>query len=77
METLTIQFESNIKAKILEILNSFPSNELKIVNEDPVFAANKKMLDAELAKIKNGTAKLYSIDEVDEYLDKIISEYEN
>ncbi|WP_309609707.1 hypothetical protein [Flavobacterium sp.] len=77
METLTIQFESNIKAKILEILNSFPSNELKIVNEDPVFAANKKMLDAELAKIKNGTAKLNSIDEVDEYLDKIISEYEN
>ena len=77
METLTIQFESNIKAKILEILNSFPSNELQIVNEDPVFAANKKMLDAELAKIKNGTAKLYSIDEVDEYLDKIISEYEN
>ena len=42
METLTIQFESNIKAKILELLHSFPSNELRIVNKDPVLTQTKK-----------------------------------
>ena len=77
METLTIQFESNIKAKILELLHSFPSNELKIVNEDPVFDSNKKIQDDELAKINNGTAELYAPDEVNEFLEKIISKYEN
>lgn len=77
METLTIQFESNIKAKILELLHSFPSNELKIVNEDPVFDANKKTQDDELAKINNGTAELYAVEEVNEFLEKIISKYEN
>ena len=77
METLTIQFESNIKAKILELLHSFPSNELKIVNEDPVFDVNKKIQDDELAKINNETAELYAADEVNEFLEKIISKYEN
>ena len=77
METLTIQFESNIKAKILELLHSFPSNELKIVNEDLVFDANKKTQDDELAKINNGTAELYAAEEVNEFLEKIISKYEN
>ena len=77
METLTIQFESNIKAKILELLHSFPSNELKIVNDDPVFAANKKMLDIALEKVNNGTAECCTIDELDEFLEKALSEYEN
>ena len=77
METLTIQFESNIKAKILELLHSFPSNELKIVNEDPVFDVNKKIQDDELAEINNETAELYAADEVNEFLEKIISKYEN
>ena len=77
METLTIQFESNIKAKILELLHSFPSNELKIVNEDPVFDVNKKIQDDELAKINNETAEFYAADEVNEFLEKIISKYEN
>ena len=34
METLTIKFHPNIKAKILELLSSFSSDELKIVQED-------------------------------------------
>ena len=77
METLTIQFKSNIKAKIFEFIHSFPSDELKIVNEDSVFDANKKILDDELVKINNETAKLYTAYEVNEFLEKIISKYEN
>ena len=76
METLTIQFESNIKARILELLSSFPTNELKIVNEDPIFVANKKILDNELEKVNNGTTKLFTFEEVDHFLEKTISNYE-
>ncbi len=77
METLTIEFQPSIKAKILEMLHSFPSNELRIVHVDPNYAANKKMLDAELEKINNGTAVLYTIEELDAILEETISKYES
>ena len=34
-------------------------------------------MDASLAKIKNGTAKFYTIEEVDAILEETISKYEN
>ena len=77
METLTIEFQPNIKAKILELLSSFSSDELKIVQEDEEFFKNKRKIQASLEKINNGTAEFCSIDELDSYLEDIISEYEN
>ena len=81
METIRLEFNSDIKAKILELLSSFSSDELKIVQEyqffDQHFEENKRKLDISLTKIKNGTARFYTLDEVDAYLDKTISEYEN
>jgi hypothetical protein len=77
MEIIRLEFQPNIKAKILELLSSFSSDELKIVQEDPDFDSNKKELDASLEKIHNGTAKLYSFEELDAILEKTISEYEN
>ena len=47
------------------------------MREDLYFEENKKKLDAELAKIENGTAEFYTLDELDEYLEKTISKYEN
>jgi hypothetical protein len=77
METLTIKFHPNIKAKILELLSLFSSDELKIVQEDENFIAIKRELDDSLEKIDNGTAKLYSFEELDAILEKTISEYES
>ncbi|GEC72660.1 hypothetical protein SAMN05443543_105135 [Flavobacterium flevense] len=77
METIRLEFQPNIKAKILEVLSAFSSDELKIVQEDADFDENKKKLDAALAKIKNGTAESCSLEELDAFLEKTISEYEN
>ena len=77
MESLRLEFQPNIKAKILELLSSFSSDELKIVQERETFEEEKIKLDLELAKINNGTAEFCSIEELDSYLDDIISEYEN
>lgn len=49
---------------------------MKILEND-IFWKNKFKLDLALEKIHNGTVKLYTIGEVDTYLDKMISEYEN
>ena len=77
METIRLEFQPNIKAKILELLSSFSSDELKIVQEDPDFDRNKRKLDLELAKINNGTAEFCSADELDQMMDKIFIEYDN
>lgn len=77
MESLRLEFQPNIKAKILELLSSFSSDELKIVQEDENFIEIKRELDASLEKIHNGTAKLYSFEELDTILEKTISEYES
>ncbi|CAN1523880.1 hypothetical protein MCETHM1_01171 [Flavobacteriaceae bacterium] len=45
METLQLEFQPNIKGKLLELLSSFSSEELKIVQEDPFFDENERKLD--------------------------------
>jgi len=77
METIRLEFQPNIKAKILELLSSFSSDELKIVQEDMDFDENKKKIAIAYAKLKSGTEKMYSIDEVDAILDKTFSEYDS
>lgn len=77
METLRLEFQPDLKAKILELLSSFSSDELKIVQEDPDFVSNKMKLDDSLANIKNGTAKFYTFEEVDAFVEETISKYEN
>ena len=77
METIKLEFQPNIKAKILELLSFFSSDELKIVQEDIVFDENKKELDLAYAKLKSGNAKFYTIEEADAILEETISKYEN
>lgn len=77
METIRLEFQPNIKAKILELLSAFSSDELKIVQEDPNFDENKRKLDIAYAKLKSGTAKFYTLEEVDAILEETISKYEN
>ncbi|MDP5201602.1 hypothetical protein [Flavobacterium sp. DG2-3] len=81
MEAIRLEFQPEIKEKILKLLSGFSSEELRIVDEDdfydPNFKENKRKLEVAYAKLKNGNEKLYSIDEVDSILDDTFSEYDN
>lgn len=77
METIRIQFEPKIKAKILELLKIFSNEELQIIQEDPSFEQNKEKLTNELAKIENGTATYTTFEELNLVLEKRISSYED
>ena len=77
METIRLEFQPNIKAKILELLSSFSSEELKIVQEDPQFEQTKNMLQSRIDKINNGTAVYSTFDELDVLLEDAISKYED
>ncbi len=81
MEAIRLEFQPEIKEKVLKLLSTFSADELKIIQEegfsDPDFEEHKKKLEAAAAKIDNGTAKLYTFEELDEILEKTISKYEN
>lgn len=77
METIRLEFQSGIKNKILELLSSFSSDELTIIEEDVEFEKTKRMLQSRIDKIHDGTAKFYTIEEVDAILEETISKYEN
>lgn len=80
MEAIRLEFQPEIKEKILKLLSTFSSDELKIVDEnnflDPNFIKDKRRFEATAAKIDNGTVKLYTFEELDEILEKTISKYE-
>ncbi|RXR31851.1 hypothetical protein EQG68_09275 [Flavobacterium piscinae] len=77
METIRIDCEPNIKTKVIEFLNNFSSKDYKIVTEDASFINDKKKLEVTLEKIANGKAEYFSPDELDKYLEKTISKYED
>jgi hypothetical protein len=77
METIRIQFQPNLKSKILELLSSFSENEVQIIQEDPSFKKNKRILEEELKNIESGKSKCVSMEELDLVMEKIISTYED
>jgi len=77
METIRLEFQPNIKAKILELLSSFSSDELKIVQERSTFEEEKRMLQSRIDKINNGTAEYSTFEELDILLEETISKYED
>ena len=77
METIRLEFQPNIKAKILELLSSFSSDELKIVQERPTFEEEKRKLQDCADEIDNGTAQFVSFEELDLFLEETISRYED
>jgi hypothetical protein len=74
----SIRFQSNIKEKkILELLSSFSSDELKIIDEKTTFEEDKRMIQSRVDKINNGTAAYSTFEELDILLEETISKYED
>ncbi len=70
METLQIEFQPSVKAQLLEFLNSFSKNDLKIVEEELTFEETKKILNTRLEDLRAGKSQLISIEEYENMLEK-------
>lgn len=77
METIRLEFQPKIKAKILELLSSFSSDELRIVPERATFEEEKRMIQSRIDKIDKGTAVYSTFEELNVLLDETISKYED
>ena len=73
MEIIRLEFQPRIKAKILELLSSFSSDELRIVSERATFEDEKRMIQSRIDKIDNGTAEYSTFEELDVLLEETIS----
>ncbi len=71
METIKSEYSLDEKLEILKTLSHFSPDDYSKILEDDVFWEDKFKMDLELEKIHNGTAILYTIDEVEAYFDKI------
>ena len=77
MEAIRLEFQPEIKAKILEFLSTFSPDELKIVQERSTFEEEKRMLQSRIDKINDGTAVYSTFEELDILLEETISKYED
>ena len=77
MHTLKLKINDKIYDKLLLQLSKFSSDELEIIVDDVNFEGNKKYLEAELKEMLDGNANFYSVNEVEQRLDKVIKKYEN
>ena len=77
MHSLKLKIDDKIYDTLLGLLSKFNKDELEIVIEDSDLQENKQYLEAELKEIIEGNATFYSIDEVEQRLDKIIKKHEN
>ena len=63
METIQINYQPNIKEKLMTFLNSFNANEVEIISNDSFFEENKKILHERLKEIRTGMSNSISIEE--------------
>jgi len=69
METIRIQFQPNVKEKIMSFLESLPKKEVEITIEDSQFEKDKAEVQRQYNEFKNGNCKVYSIEEVEEMIE--------
>ena len=76
METFKIKKQQIVQESTKTILKSASNNDAIIADENH-FETVKKRLQPAYDKLINGETKLYDIDELDEMLEKSLSEHEN
>lgn len=78
MHSLKLKIDDKIYVQLLRLLNEFNKDELEIVIEDADLQEHKQYLESELKEVIEGNAAtFYSINEVEQRLDKIIRKQEN
>jgi hypothetical protein len=59
------------------ILKGFNKSDIEIISEDQQFIKEKRYLAEDLKEIDDGNATFYSIEELENELEKVISKHEN
>ena len=77
MHSVKLKIDDKIYDTLLKLLSKFNKDELEIVIEDSNWVEQKQYLEAELKEVIEGNATFYSMNEVEQRLEKIIKKHEN
>lgn len=77
MHSVKLKIDDKIYDHLLWYLKKFSKDELEIIEEDNEMLENRQYLETELKEIVEGNASFYSIDEVEQRLDKVIARHED
>jgi len=73
METLTLQYNQEIKEELLKVLKKFSKKDLEIIDEKK-FDQVREELHADYKAYKNGETKLQSIDDFEKEMNDLFPE---
>ncbi len=77
MQTIRLRVNDKVYEKLIWLLKKFNKTDIEIISEDENFLKDKAYLQRELNEIDNGKAVFYSLEELEDELDKVISKHEN
>jgi|TARA_R100000027_G_scaffold62371_1_gene54427 hypothetical protein len=77
MQTIRLRVNDKVYEKLVWLLKKFNKTDIEIISEDENYLKDKAYLQRELNEIDNGKAVFYSLEELEDELDKVISKHEN
>jgi len=77
MHSIRLKINDKIYDKILWFLNKFNNDEIEIIIEDVNYVENKKYLENEFKEVLDGDSDFFSVNEVEQRLEKIIKKHED
>ncbi|MEQ9289343.1 MAG: hypothetical protein RIG77_20615 [Cyclobacteriaceae bacterium] len=77
MATLKLKVSDKILDKVVWLLSQFKTEDVQILESDEQFEADKLYAQNELARLESGASGSYTIDQLDELLEKTIRQHES
>ena len=77
MRPIRLHIDDKIYDRFIRVLGEFSQDEIKIVNEDTLYAENKKYLDNELNEMIEGNTSFVTLEEAEQRLEHVIRNNED
>lgn len=66
-----------ILEKVPKLISQFMAEGLEVIEQDDPFESNKKYVQRELDRLESGESKSYTLEQLNEVLEKTINKHEN
>ena len=77
MATIKLKVSDKVLDKVVWLLRQFKQEDVEIIESEDSFEADKNYVHSELRRLESGESKSYTIDEVDEILERSVRQYES
>tara|TARA_B100000780_G_C20978501_1_gene390905 strand:+ start:91 stop:336 length:246 start_codon:yes stop_codon:yes gene_type:complete len=77
MATLKLKVNDQILGQFLKLLKRFKVEDVEIIDSDSQFIKDQTHVQHEIARVKSGEAKLYTLEEADAIFEETIKQYES